>query len=799
MGTRIEEGTWGADVVIDGPLFPPSLGSPLGGPESGTSTTPLGKHPYPKVLSPDHPPLTRIPTGLKLTHTIMRVPDLISNDNAISQRTRQRRTSSTAIAASAASSSQSASPEVESLPPPISTRAGPPSKKRRKTQTATHLTRRKRAATACQFCRLRKTKCDNVHPVCGFCRHHHATCVYGDEGEDEEGREMGASAAQAQDEGIASSVILERLDEIKHLLQRTRSLSKDQPALVEAEVPQAETYQIGGTQVHQLGQNSELHGYFMEDHDQHREEATRTLYSALRCESMLRWPIFEGIVPEDDARIESFILEFGTDMADNGLNQPSSSSTVNGSGIQEDAFVPLCRKFLTHVHPRNPILESNELIAYAKQATEYGIKWDAPSCLVLLACALASLTTPWIPPQETASMTQIDVSETPLPPILEPQDCGIAEAYYLAASKRIGLLGPSIIDIQCLFLASMYEKCRLRPLRACFYIQQASTRLQAHLLRRGRRPWRGPSGREEPTQPLEQRLFWSCFKAENEILPTLGLRPSGLEDFTYPDSFPAPPSTLSTATVCTISVNETPANPSDYAWSPFSDSQQRLEEERSWLYYLAEISLRRTIKNTMSVLYRKGEAYWLRNEDLLVRQYDEFEKEISQLHSHLPLLIQFTEHNYPENELAFYLQGRFQGWRESTLRPLLYCALHGTQGRGQHDQSQQHLTNPRVIHLAQKAVDTCAAMIVKTAHHHRHGGSWFVARRAFSCAVMVLAVVAAGNHPVEPPSNWKSLVRLALRILGRWGREARDLERMRETLQRLFHRVQHKAGYGVAV
>lgn len=388
MGTRIEEGTGGADVVIDGPLFPPSLGSPLGGPESGTSTTPSGKHPYPKVLSPDRPPLTRTPTGPKLTHANMRVPDLISNDNAVSQRTRQCRTSSTMIAASAASSSQSASPEVESLPPPVSTRAGPPNKKRRITQTATHLTRRKRAATACQFCRLRKTKCDNVHPVCGFCRHHHATCVYGDEGEDGEGKEMAVSAAQAQDEGIASSVILERLDEIKHLLQRTSSLSKDQPASVEADVPQVDTHQTGRTKVYQHDENSEPHGYFMDDHEQHREEATRTLYSALRCESMLRWPIFEGIVPEDDARIESFILEFGTDMIDNGIDQPSNSSTVNGSGIQEDAFVPLCRKFLTHVHPRNPILESNELIAYAKQTTEYGIKWDAPSCLVVRALNL---------------------------------------------------------------------------------------------------------------------------------------------------------------------------------------------------------------------------------------------------------------------------------------------------------------------------------------------------------------------------------------------------------------------------
>ncbi|KAK1700843.1 hypothetical protein BDP55DRAFT_625113 [Colletotrichum godetiae] len=572
----------------------------------------------------------------------MRVPDLISDDNAISQRTRQRHsTSSTvtaappvsqasqhAVAAPSPSSSGSRSPAQEDQ----SSIWGPPNKKRRLTTSATHLTRRKRAATACQFCRLRKTKCDNVRPVCGFCRHHQATCVYGDQEEDDGDRV--SHAAKFQDEGITSSVILERLDEIKHLLQRPRTPLREQRAsVVVAAASHAEIPQRDGLGIHRNGNGRELHGYLMDDHDQHRGETSRTLYSALRCESMLRWPIFGGIISEEDSRIESFILEFGTDVTDDGLNHPNDSSMINGSGIQEDAFVPLCRKFLTHVHPRNPILEGNELIAYAKQATEHGIKWDARSCLVLLACALASLTTPWIPPQETTSNTETDVADIALPPILEPQDCGTAEAYYLAASKRIGLLGPSILDIQCLFLASMYEKCRLRPMRACFYIQQASTRLQTHLLRRGRRPWKEASGREEPTQPLQQRVFWSCFKAENEILPTLGLQPSGLEDFTYPDSFPAPPSALSTTRTITTttSVNETSASSSEYTWSPTPDPHQRLEEERSWLYYLAEISLRRTIKNTMSVLYRKGEAYWLRNEGLLVRQYDEFEKEISQL------------------------------------------------------------------------------------------------------------------------------------------------------------------------
>ncbi|KAJ0366305.1 hypothetical protein COL154_003894 [Colletotrichum chrysophilum] len=335
----------------------------------------------------------------------------------------------------------------------------------------------------------------------------------------------------------------------------------------------------------------------------------------------------------------------------------------------------------------------------------------------LLACALACLTTPWLPPvEDTPFMMTVaseDVAEMPLPAIIEPEDCGVADAYYLAASKRIGLLGPSILDIQCLFLASI------------------------------------------------------------EILPTLGLRSSGLEDFTYPDSFPAPPSTLSSAR---------PAAGDYYAWSPMSDDQQRVEEERSWLYYLAEISLRRTIKDTMAVLYRKGETYWLQNEQLLVRQYDEFEKEISQLHSHLPPLIQFDEHRHADNELAFYLQGRFQGWREATLRPLLYCALHAP---GE--------VSARVVELAQKAVDTCSAMVVKTAYHHRHGGSWFVARRAFSCAMMILAA-RLRDGPVRAPPNWRALVRLALRVVRRWGREARDVERMRSTLERLFNQAQARAG-----
>ncbi len=61
-----------------------------------------------------------------------------------------------------------------------------------------------------------------------------------------------------------------------------------------------------------------------------------------------------------------------------------------------------------------------------------------------------------------------------------------AEVHYQAAKKRMGILGSSLFDIQCLFFASVFEKYALRPVEAWFYIQMACTRLEAMLLRNPR-------------------------------------------------------------------------------------------------------------------------------------------------------------------------------------------------------------------------------------------------------------------------------------------------------------------------
>ncbi|TDZ74867.1 hypothetical protein CTRI78_v000237 [Colletotrichum trifolii] len=92
-------------------------------------------------------------------------------------------------------------------------------------------------------------------------------------------------------------------------------------------------------------------------------------------------PSSTSVVSEEDACIESFVLEFGNDLTDDSLAS-SSASTI---GISEDSLVPLCRKLLQHVHSLNPVLEGRDLLAYAKRASEHGIGWDSPSYLVTRA------------------------------------------------------------------------------------------------------------------------------------------------------------------------------------------------------------------------------------------------------------------------------------------------------------------------------------------------------------------------------------------------------------------------------
>lgn len=122
-------------------------------------------------------------------------------------------------------------------------------------------------------------------------------------------------------------------------------------------------------------------------------------------------------------------------------------------------------------------------------------------------------TTPWESKQALVdTQPEPDLQSINFPIVPNAEGCAEAHAYYTSARKRLGLLGSSIEDMQCLFFASVYEKFCLRPLQAWLYIQQTSSRLQIHLLKRNRQPPASAS-----SLLLEQRIFWSCFRSERYV------------------------------------------------------------------------------------------------------------------------------------------------------------------------------------------------------------------------------------------------------------------------------------------
>ncbi|RYP48057.1 hypothetical protein DL768_005979 [Monosporascus sp. mg162] len=642
-----------------------------------------------------------------------------------------------------------------------------PSSKRRRLTTAS-FTRRKRAATACQFCRLRKTKCDTARPTCGFCRYHQAKCVYDDDGE-EENLSSGVNGSLSNYVIELGEQVLSSLGEVKQMLRQPQQHEHSQQQQASTSIACSFTHASAARPTiwaRATDENCPPPASVLLPQPQ---SPPCSPYMATRCESILRWPVFKRTIKEEDAEIQSFLFESdaGASLPDYALPRASGTSLP---GIEENAFVPLCRKFLIHVYPRNPILEKEHLMSYAKDAAANGLKWDASSCLVLLACALACYTRPWEPQKDFTPGAHSGIGDAG--DFLFGQDDGAAaEAYYQAAKKRIGLLGSSIIDIQCLFFASIFERYSLRLVDAWFYIQMACTRLQAHLMRKNRRNTVPSDSINDPAHLLEQRVFWTCVKAESELSPDMALRPSGLGDFAYPDLFPTPPSNMSFSHGEQVDKDDE------------SDTMSHhIDENRSWLFYLAEISLRRTIDDTLWLLYNRGEEHWINNVDLLVRQYAETDKQISLWYSHLPSSIRFDPLQPPENEFSFYLQHRFLHWRENALRPLLYIALH-------------HPSHPprAVLEASRESMRIASQIILTSAQHHRHGGIWFVLRRAFTCALLILAVVLRYGE-AEAPQNWPDMVGTALKTLERWSPEAPDVARMRDVLDRAFATVWQRQG-----
>ncbi|KAK0392746.1 hypothetical protein NLU13_2241 [Sarocladium strictum] len=90
----------------------------------------------------------------------------------------------------------------------------------------------------------------------------------------------------------------------------------------------------------------------------------------------------------------------------------------------------------------------------------------------------------------------------------------LANNYYGSARRRLGTVKNEVLEAQCWFLCGVYEMYSLRPFQATKDFSHASSVLNQRLTRRRR----DTKARQEMHVGQDEiRLYWSCWKPENDL------------------------------------------------------------------------------------------------------------------------------------------------------------------------------------------------------------------------------------------------------------------------------------------
>ncbi|KAJ5244451.1 hypothetical protein N7489_004547 [Penicillium chrysogenum] len=545
-----------------------------------------------------------------------------------------------------------------------------------------------------------------------------------------------------------------------------------------------------------------------------------------RCsaDTVLTWPIFQDQFRESSLITTLFHYSHGAS------EDRSTESWTLPDGLQytPDEQIPtLVDRFIQNVHTKNPILDLESLIRSGRHAAEFGLQWDAQSCLVLLACALGCISQPFTTsiqfPQTARSLHDgmgwrapgfNSSSGTPLRE---------GEAYFMMACRRIGLLRYSVIGAQCHFFAGVFLMYTFRPLSAWNHFYQASTfyRLRLRLVDGlDKSVYEAEQSGASVTQRLEQSLYWSCFKSEVEIRVELPLPQSAIAEYEYPALFPTPP-TLSEEYPGRRDQTSDWANSENTNQSPHDDPAALSErgvynhvsklfnEEQSWYYYLTEVALRRIGNRVLNAFYREAPSTWS-NIKPLIPMALEFESQINAWFANLPPAMQAYYESDPtlsntgqryttdiqdsiSRELSWALSNRFLEIRLWLYQPFLFFAVHHPMSTTSPatDNPTYPLTKDGfgiVQGLVESGLDCSNKILQARCLRHRHHGIWFDLRALVTASLIFIALARSGNVslPNIHPGGLRSHLSRTLEALTYWEDEAPDIKKARGTLDNLL-------------
>ncbi|OQD98654.1 hypothetical protein PENVUL_c069G01832 [Penicillium vulpinum] len=560
---------------------------------------------------------------------------------------------------------------MESPTPP----ADKPSPQKRRHARAAATYPRKRATQACQTCRLRRTKCDNTRPSCASCVRLGAECSY---------QQFCPSTFDS-----ASLAILKRIDDLETLIQ---TKVKDPPP-------------VALSNVLSTSPSSTSHNIWSPVIDQETEWKP----SFINIEEVLKWPVF------DDQEFEPRLYLISS--SEENIIQPELPISFD---LDLHAADHLVRTFFDNVHIFNPTLKEEDISEYVKTVRLNGIGWDAKSCLLLLIYANGSIATPFVRNGQGVSSGQFHQSKGFLQ----------AEAYFLAAQKRMGMLlcRSGVVEAQCFFLAGVYLMTKLRSVEAWRMFTQALACCQSFSILRIH------GNRYEDGWDTKQRIYWTCLKSELELRLELNLSQKNVPDLRYPTFFPSPPEEL------------------------------KSKDEAAWYFYLAEIALRRLENRILGYLYQ---PYGVNSNFNMQSVILDFEEQADAWLRSLPeaLAPDVDKPNTDQYEpFRFILSGHFLDCQETMYWHFLVEAIHGR-------------VDGNSDILLRKGLKVCVDRIQQnqTGFYHRHHGTWLMLRSCTRSALVLLAAERSGNLVSFLPRGWEAAVYDVSRMLEFWKDESNDV------------------------
>ncbi|KAL3426962.1 C6 zinc finger domain-containing protein [Phlyctema vagabunda] len=456
---------------------------------------------------------------------------------------------------------------------------------------------------------------------------------------------------------------------------------------------------------------------------------------SLRLEDVLRWaPLRNKSIPKDHSR---------TNYIDYHTRYYQGESFTPGE-LDMASCNEMLASFWTSVHSKNPILVQEDIRRYMNRVCMNGVSWDAQSCLVLLICALGTIASDF--GDKTADEEQQLLREGTTHRLAR------AEYYFSAAQKRIGVcLGKrGLLEAHCFIYSGIYLATTMRPDAAWSLFLQAMASCQDFrcLSSDSRDDNQGPEAGIEDFLIVEECTYWTCLKSELEL--RLEVSPAGFRtiDLWYPERFPGPPRNIATGS------------------------------DRSWFFYLAEISLRRLANRIMSCIARGYDLGNSRDQQRAREAASGFEQEAHDWIQSLPSPNELD--NSSDDVLNFILKGHLANCHEQIYWPFVKHAMNSPLPASALD-----------CEYLRKGLQICVDRIAlnEPGFRHRHHGTWGLIRSCTRSAFVLLAAHFRGFSYLMP-ERWESAVCSNIDLLNFWCGEIKDADQWKEEMVSLLQDIQ---------